>query len=214
MEEKERASAIGTALAGIYPDAPCALQADGDPFKLLVMAILSAQCTDARVNAVSGPLFEAYPDAAAMANSDPGHLEELVRSCGLYRTKAKNIRAASRILTEQYGGEIPREMESLCALPGVGRKIANLMRGDLFGYGGIVADTHCIRLCGRMGFYPETVKDPLKVERIMSRLIPESEQSDFCHRLVLFGREWCSARAPRCAECPIRQLCRHHSGQE
>ena len=214
MEQKERAMAIMTALAEIYPDAPCALQAGGDPFKLLVMAILSAQCTDARVNLVSIPLFEAYPDAAAMADSDPAHLEELVRSCGLYRTKAGNIRATSRILTEQYGGEIPRDMEALCALPGVGRKIANLMRGDLFGCGGIVADTHCIRLCGRMGFYPETVKDPLKVERIMSALIPEAEQSDFCHRLVMFGRAWCSARAPRCADCPIRHLCKHGAEKE
>ena len=163
MTDHQRARAIADVLEQIYPDAPCALESGGDPFRLLVMAMLSAQCTDARVNLVAGPLFEACPDAAAMAECDITRLEELVRSCGLYRTKAKNIKATSGILTERFGGQVPREMDELCALPGVGRKIANLMRGDLFGLGGIVADTHCIRLGGRMGFYPETLKDPLKV---------------------------------------------------
>ena len=196
-------------LERVYPEAQCALEAGGDPWRLLVMARLSAQCTDARVNLVCEELFRAFPDAAAMAVSDEEAVEALVRPCGLYRTKAESIRAFSRIITEEYGGAVPDTMDALLALPGVGRKIANLILGDVYGKGGIVADTHCIRICGRLGFYPESLKDPLKTEEIMTPLVPAEQQSDFCHRLVQFGRDVCTARAPKCAECVLKDVCAH-----
>ena len=134
-------------------------------------------------------------------------LEELIRSCGLYHTKAQNIVDASRMLVEDYGGVMPSDMEELLKFPGVGRKIANLLRGDLFGLPAIVADTHCIRLCGRFGMYPESEKDPTRVEKTLVSLVEPAEQSDFCHRLVSFGREICTARNPKCGECPLQTLC-------
>lgn len=206
-EKKARMAAIVAALKTLYPDASCALQYSGDPWRLLVMGRLSAQCTDARVNIVCRDLFAAYPDAAAMAQANLADVERIVRPCGLYRTKAANLIDASRKLLLEYGGEMPRDMEALLAFPGVGRKIANLLRGDLFGLPAIVADTHCIRLCGRFGMYPTTQKDPVYVEKTMSALIEPAEQSDFCHRVVNFGRDVCTARAPRCTECPLRDLC-------
>lgn len=204
---KAHAEALTECLMALYPEAECALQAEGDPFRLLVMAMLSAQCTDVRVNEVAPALFARYSDAKTMSEADIAELEQLIRPCGLYRNKARSIRAMSAMLTEQYGGRVPCEMDELLSLPGVGRKIANLIRGDVYGKGGIVADTHCIRLCGRFGFCETTEKNPERVERILTPLIPTEEQSAFCHRLVLFGREWCSARNPRCAECPARALC-------
>lgn len=185
----------------------CALEHGGDPWKLAVMARLSAQCTDARVNEVSVPLFERYPTATDMAEADITELSELVRPCGLFRTKASNIKEMSAIIVSQFSGAIPSEMDELLALPGVGRKIANLIRGDLYGLGGIVADTHCIRICGRLGFYPKTEKDAVKVEKALTPLVPTEEQTDLCHRLVWFGRQTCSARSPKCDECPLRHLC-------
>ncbi|MBR6675924.1 MAG: endonuclease III [Clostridia bacterium] len=197
------------ALKKLYPEAVCALESGGDPWKLLVMARLSAQCTDARVNIVCKDLFAALPTAAAMAEAPIEKIEDLIRSCGLYRTKAKSIKEASAILVSDYGGTVPDTMEELLALPGVGRKIANLLLGDIFNKGGIVADTHCIRICGRLGFYPELQKDPKKTEMIMTPLIPKEEQSDFCHRIVQFGRDVCTARSPKCDGCPLGEICLH-----
>lgn len=208
MTAKSRAAAVAAALQKLYPGAECSLAHGGDPFRLLVMARLSAQCTDERVNIVSEGLFRRFPTAETMASADLVEIEDLIRSCGLYHTKAQSIRDTSVILVRDYGGRVPDTMEALLALPGVGRKIANLVLGDVYGKGGIVADTHCIRICGRLGFYDETKKDPLLTERVMTPLIPAEEQSAFCHRIVLFGREWCTARAPRCAECPMKELCK------
>lgn len=205
--DKITSDSIVRALEARYPAAECALFYEGDPFRLLVMAMLSAQCTDARVNLVSQTLFARYPDAASMTGCALSELEDCIRSCGLYKTKAKNIRETARILCEKYGGQVPDTMEALLELPGVGRKIANLLLGDVFGQPGIVADTHCIRIAGRLGYYPEGEKNPLKTERILNEWIEKSGQAAFCHRLVLFGREICTARAPKCDACPLRQFC-------
>ena len=206
-EKIKLAADVVAALKQIYPVPVCALESGGDPWRLLIMGRLSAQCTDARVNIVCRTLFEKYPDAAHLAAAPLSDVEDIVRPCGLYRTKARNIIDASQMLLERYGGEMPSDMDALLAFPGVGRKIANLLRGDLFGLPAIVADTHCIRLCGRIGFYPQSEKDPARVEKIMSQLVAPEEQSDLCHRLVQFGRDVCTARAPRCTECPIAHLC-------
>lgn len=191
----------------LYPDALCSLEYNEDPWRLLVMARLSAQCTDERVNIVSGPLFEKYPTVYDMAAAELADVEELVRPCGLYHTKAESIVAAAKLLAERHGGKVPQTMEELLALPGIGRKIANLILGDVYGIPGIVADTHCIRINGKLGFYDPSLKDPVKVERILSGIVPPEEQSAYCHRMVLFGREYCMARSPRCTECPLRGEC-------
>lgn len=206
-EKRERMAAIVAELKKIYPEPVCALESGGDPWKLLVMGRLSAQCTDARVNIVCRELFQKYPDAAAMAEAELADVEAIVRPCGLYHTKAQNIIDASRMLLIEYGGVMPSDMDALLKFPGVGRKIANLLRGDLFGLPAIVADTHCIRLCGRFGMYPQKEKDPTRVEKTLVKLVEPQEQSDLCHRLVQFGRDVCTARAPRCSECPISHLC-------
>lgn len=197
----------------LYPDALCSLEYDEDPWRLLVMARLSAQCTDERVNIVSGPLFEKYPTVYDMAAAELADVEELVRPCGLYHTKAESIVAAAKLLVERHGGEVPRTMEELLALPGIGRKIANLILGDVYGIPGIVADTHCIRINGKLGFYAPSLKDPVKVERILSGIVPPEEQSAYCHRMVLFGREYCMARSPRCGECPLKSECETGKGE-
>jgi len=191
----------------LYPDALCSLEYNEDPWRLLVMARLSAQCTDERVNIVSGPLFEKYPTVYDMAAAELADVEELVRPCGLYHTKAQSIVAAAKLLAERHDGNVPQTMEELLALPGIGRKIANLILGDVYGIPGIVADTHCIRINGKLGFYDPSLKDPVKVERILSGIVPPEEQSAYCHRMVLFGREYCTARSPRCGECPLRGEC-------
>lgn len=206
-QKRARMSEIVSALKRVYPEATCALEAGGDPFKLLVMGRLSAQCTDARVNIVCRELFRRYPDAVALAQADILDVENIVRPCGLYHTKAQNIIDASRMLLVDHGGVLPSDMDELLKFPGVGRKIANLLRGDIFGLPAIVADTHCIRICGRLGMYPTTLKDPTKVERILVKLVEPAEQSDFCHRIVQFGRDVCMARGPRCESCPLRELC-------
>ncbi len=206
-EKKTRMAAIVAALKKVYPVPVCALESGGDPWKLLVMGRLSAQCTDARVNIVCRDLFARFPTARDMAYADVAEVEELVRPCGLYHTKAQNIVDASRMLIEDFDGEMPEDMDELLKFPGVGRKIANLLRGDLFGLPAIVADTHCIRLCGRFGMYPQSEKNPTRVEGILTKLVEPAEQSDLCHRLVQFGRDVCTARAPKCAECPLRTLC-------
>ena len=205
---------IASTLKEIYPEAPCALEYEGDPWKLLVMARLSAQCTDARVNLVSRDLFRRFPTPRAMADAPLEELEESIRSCGLFRTKAKSLKEACTVLCRDYGGRVPDTMEGLLALSGVGRKIANLVLGDIYGKGGIVADTHCIRICGRLGAYPEALKDPYRVEKILSELLPTEEQSAFCHRIVQFGRDVCTARSPRCENCPLSTLCVHVKNAE
>lgn len=205
MNKKERARAAELALAARYPEAVCSLEWGGDSFRLLIMAILSAQCTDARVNLVSQTLFARYGDAYALAAAPVSDIENEIHSVGLYRSKALALSECSKRICEVYGGRVPHEMAALLTLRGVGRKVANLVRGDAFGLGGIVADTHCIRICGRLSL--SGGRDPLETERSLEKLIPRARQSDFCHRLVLFGREVCTARAPKCAECPLFDIC-------
>ncbi len=207
--KKELILKVNERLKEIYPRSVCALEYGGEPWRLLCMARLSAQCTDARVNTVSKELFEKFPTLEEMANGQLSDIENIVRPCGLFRTKASSIKEACAMIRDDFGGTVPDNMEDLLSLPGVGRKIANLILGDIYGKGGIVADTHCIRICGRLGMYPEEQKDPLKTEKIMSALLPSEEQSDFCHRIVQFGRDVCTARSPKCGECPMMDLCPH-----
>ena len=213
MTKKEKidlASVVVARLKMIYPDAECALHWGGgadNAWKLLVMGRLSAQCTDARVNIVCETLFECFPTARALGDGELAEIEEIVKPCGLYRMKASDIKRACKLLCDEYGGVIPDQMDELLKFPGVGRKIANLLLGDLYNKPAIVADTHCIRICGRLGFYPEDQKDPVKTEKIMSELVEPTEQSDFCHRIVWFGREYCMARSPRCSDCPLGDVC-------
>ncbi len=208
MNLKTLSEIVVSRLKELYPEASCALEYGGDPFRLLVMARLSAQCTDKRVNLVSKELFERFPNAEAMANASVGEIENLIKSCGLYHTKAKDIKKMSEVILSEYNGKVPESMEDLLRLSGVGRKIANLMRGDVFGEPSIVTDTHCIRICGRLGFYPYKEKNPYKIEKILSSVIEESEQSDFCHRIVMFGREYCAARSPKCDRCIFSDICK------
>ena len=212
-EKIAQGEAVVAALKERYPDAECALQYEGEPWKLLVMGRLSAQCTDARVNLVCRDLFAEFPTLEAMADAPLARIEELVRSCGLYRTKAANIKDACVMLRDEYGGVLPPDMDALLRFPGVGRKIANLLLGDIYHLPAVVADTHCIRICGRLGFYPETLKDPHRVELILSQILAPEEQSDFCHRIVWFGRDTCTARAPKCPTCPLRSLCKKGRGE-
>ena len=207
-QKKETLRAIVELLKERYPAAECALEYGGEPWRLLVMGRLSAQCTDARVNIVCRELFARFPSPRALADAPLNEIEDIVRPCGLYHTKAQNLKDACRMLVEDFDGELPSDMDALLAFPGVGRKIANLLRGDIFGLPAIVADTHCIRICGRFGMYPETLRDPTKVESILTELVEPSEQSDFCHRIVLFGRDVCTARSPRCTDCPLSHLCK------
>lgn len=207
MEKRERIAQVIARLKRVYPDAECALEYGADPWRLLVMGRLSAQCTDKRVNEVSRELFSVFPTARDMAYGDLSELERIVKPCGLYRMKAANIRDASRMLVEDFGGALPDNMEDLLRLPGVGRKIANLLLGDIFGKPAIVCDTHMIRICGRLGMYPESLKDPTKIEMILRELVPPEEGSDLCHRVVLFGRDTCSARSPACEGCPLSDIC-------
>ena len=209
-EKKERLSLIVERLKGVYPEATCALEYNNDPWRLLVMGRLSAQCTDARVNIVCKDLFMRFPTPEAMAQADLSDIEQIVKPCGLYRMKASSIKDASRMLVEDYGGVLPNEMDELLKLPGVGRKIANLILGDVWGLPSVVCDTHCMRICGRFGMYKEDLRDPNKIEKILLELLPYGEGSDFCHRIVNFGREVCSARSPKCDECPLNDLCQHH----
>ena len=209
-EKRRRLSAAVKILEERYPDAECALKYGGDPWKLLVMGRLSAQCTDARVNEVCKELFAKFPNAEAMAEGDIAEIERIVKPCGLYRMKADNIKAASKMLITDFGGELPSTMEELLLLPGVGRKIANLLLGDIFGKDAIVCDTHCIRICGRLGMYPESEKDPTRIEKILRSLMNPSDGSDFCHRIVIFGREICTARSPKCEGCPLSSVCRKY----
>ncbi len=188
-----------------YPDALCALQYEKD-YELMIAVRLSAQCTDARVNLVTPALFAAYPTLEAMAAADIGDVEHYVHSCGFYKHKARDIVLACQMLLRDYGGKVPDTMEDLLRLPGVGRKTANLLLGDIYGQpGSVVCDTHCIRICGRLGL--SKGKEPEKVEQQLRKLLPPEESGDFCHRIVLFGREICTARSPKCTECPLSVYC-------
>ena len=208
MTKKQRAAAIVAALEEIYPSAECALLYEGEPWKLLVMGILSAQCTDKRVNIVCGELFRELDSLEAMAKAEVSVIESYVKPCGLYKTKAKNISNCAKILIEKYNGILPNTMEDLLELPGVGRKIANLLLGDIFKKPSIVTDTHCIRLSGRMGLCEKGEKNPVKVEKALLKIVAPEKQVDFCHRIVFFGRDYCTARSPKCGICPLAQICK------
>ena len=189
-----------------YPQALCALQYDKD-YELMIAVRLSAQCTDARVNMVTPALFAAYPTLDSLALAQPEDIEPYIHSCGFFRQKAKDIVLACRMLIDRYNRKVPDNMDDLLKLPGVGRKTANLLLGDIFGApGSVVCDTHCIRICGRLGLSKGT--DPEKVEKQLRALLPPEESSDFCHRIVLFGRDCCTARNPKCGECPLTMFCK------
>lgn len=205
MTKKQRAIAAVEGLKARYPDAICSLTAE-NPLQLLIAVRLSAQCTDARVNLVTPALFARFPTLDSLADADPDEVGAYIRSCGLYKTKAKDIVAMCRMLRDVYGGNIPDTVEELIKLPGVGRKTANLVCGDVYGKPAVVADTHCIRITGRLGLTDGT-KDPYKVEMQLRKVLPPDESNDFCHRLVLFGRDTCSARSPKCEECPLNEVC-------
>ena len=208
---KEKVSAIIEALKQRYPDALCALQYEKD-YELMIAVRLSAQCTDARVNLVTPALFAAYPTLESLANADIADIETYIHSCGFYRQKAKDIVLACQMLLAEYDGKVPGTMEQLLKLPGVGRKTANLLLGDIYTVpGSVVCDTHCIRICERLGL--SKGKEPEKVERQLRAVLPPEESSDFCHRIVLFGRDICTARNPKCEGCPLAVHCRHITGQ-
>lgn len=204
--KKSRALTVANLLEKHYPEAVCSLEHGGDPWKLLVMSRLSAQCTDARVNIVSVSLFDAFPDVYSMAKASCEEIEKIIYPCGLYKTKARDICKMCNQLIEVFGGQVPDNMKDLLSLAGVGRKIANLMLGDVFGKGGIVADTHCIRITGRLGFVSST--NQVIVERELDKIIPKEMQTDFCHRIVHFGRDVCTARSPKCDECFLSDICK------
>lgn len=210
MEEK--VSGIIEILKARYPAALCALDY-GKDYELMISVRLSAQCTDARVNQVTPALFAAYPTLEAMASAPVSDVENYVRSCGFYKHKARDIVLACQMLLSDYGGKVPGTMEELLKLPGVGRKTANLLLGDIYKVpGSVVCDTHCIRICGRLGL--STGKEPEKVEQQLRKILPPEESSDFCHRIVLFGREICTARNPKCGECPLSMYCTVGAPQE
>ena len=204
MNKLERAKEAVKRLKAEYPDAMCSLDYT-DPFELLVSVRLAAQCTDARVNLVTPELFGALPDAAAFAKAPVEQVEQLIKTCGLYKTKARDLIAIGKMITEQYGGKVPEEMDELLKLPGVGRKTANLVRGDIFGKPAIVTDTHFIRFCNRMGFV--ATRDPYKVEMEMQKWLPPEESNNFCHRTVLHGRAVCTARKANCEACCLKEIC-------
>ncbi len=206
MDRKKLALEIIERLKTEYPDAACSLDYD-QAWKLLVSVRLAAQCTDARVNQVVKGLFEKYPDVDALAEAPVEEIEKIVRPCGLGNSKARDISACMKMLKEEYGGKVPDQFEELLKLPGVGRKSANLIMGDVFGKPAIVTDTHCIRLTNRMGLVDQ-IKDPKKVEMELWKIIPPEEGSEFCHRLVWHGREVCTARTrPYCDKCCIKDIC-------
>lgn len=204
MTKKEKAVLICKKLEEKYPDAICSLTYS-KPHELMIAGRLSAQCTDERVNIVTRELFAKYTSIDDFAGADVADIEEIVRPCGLYKTKAQSIVAMCREINQRFGGEIPSTIEELTTLPGIGRKTANLIMGDVFHKPAIVTDTHCIRITGRLGLTKNT--EPAKVEADLWKIIPPELSSDFCHRLVLFGREVCKARGQRCGECPLKELC-------
>lgn len=194
-----------------YPDALCALHYEKD-YELMIAVRLSAQCTDARVNLVTPALFARFPTLDAFADADVAEVETLVHSCGFYKHKARDIVLACQMLRDVYGRKMPDTMEALLSLPGVGRKTANLLLGDLYGKPAVVCDTHCIRISNRLGLAHG--KEPEKVEAQLRAILPPEDSSDFCHRIVLFGRELCTARSPHCGECPLRPYCTEFIGEK
>lgn len=209
MTKKELARIVIDQLKKEYPVAECTLEYD-EAWKLLVEVRLAAQCTDERVNIVVKDLYKKYPTVEALAKATPEEIEAFVKPCGLGRSKSRDISACMRILHEEYNDKVPDSFEALLSLPGVGRKSANLIMGDVFGKPAIVTDTHCIRLCNRIGLVRDE-KDPKKVEMALWKIIPPEEGSDLCHRFVMHGREICSARKkPLCEQCCLREVCKKH----
>ncbi len=208
ISKKMKADLTARYLKKLYPEAQCALEFAGDAFRLLIMARLSAQCTDKRVNIVSRELFSKFPDAQSMMNADVKRIEELIRTCGLYKTKAQSLHDISSDICNRFGGKVPNTMGELLSMNGVGRKIANLVLGDVFGIDGVVCDTHCIRISKRIGLtdtdYPE------KTEKQLTELLDEGTRSEFCHRIVQFGRDVCTARSPKCDKCELCEICTYY----
>ncbi len=204
MRSAQRAQKAVELLKKKYPEAVCSLNYS-DAFQLLIATRLSAQCTDARVNIVTPALFEEYPTAEKMAEAPLEHIEELIKTCGLYKTKAKDLISIAKKITEDFGGKVPDTIEELTTLSGVGRKTANLVCGDIYGKSAVVTDTHFIRIMNRLGFVK--TDNPLAVEKEMRKILPPEESNDFCHRTVLFGRETCTARKAHCERCELSEIC-------
>ena len=208
MPKKADVLAVINGLKELYPDALCSLQYEKD-YELLFAVRLSAQCTDERVNMVMPALCKRFPTLESFAEADPEEVGEYVHSCGFYRSKSRDIVLAAQMLLRDFGGKVPGTMEELLKIPGVGRKTANLILGDIYNTpGSVVADTHCIRIAGRLGFTDGT-KDPAKVEEQLRKVLPAEESNDFCHRIVLHGRAVCTARLAKCGECPLSPWCKH-----
>ncbi len=205
MTKKQRAAKAVEKLEQRYPEARCSLEYK-TPFQLLIATRLSAQCTDARVNIVTPALFDAFPTAQEMGEADVREIEKYIKSCGLYKTKAKDLKGIGQMITDVYAGQVPDTIEELIKLPGVGRKTANLVCGDIYGKPAIVTDTHFIRIMNRLGLV--NTKDALKVEKEMRALLEPEKSNDFCHRTVLFGREICSAQSPKCSLCELNEICK------
>lgn len=210
MTDRKRAALAVEALKKEYPDAICSLVYT-DPLQLLIATRLAAQCTDLRVNMVTPALFDRFKTVDDFAQADITEVEEYIKSCGLYKTKAKDIVNMCIMLRDRFGGKVPDTIEQLTALPGVGRKTANLMIGDIFKKPAVVVDTHCIRITGRLGFH--TIKDAAKIEKILRDILPPEESNDFCHRLVLHGRAVCDARKPKCDVCCMKEFCKTACGE-
>lgn len=205
MTKKERILKVIEALKALYPEAICSLNAS-NPFELLVAVRLSAQCTDARVNMVTPSLFEKYKTLDDYCSADVKDVENIIKSCGFYKNKAESIVGMALMIRDKFAGRVPDNIDDLITLPGVGRKTANLIVGDVYGKESIVVDTHMIRISNRIGLVNE--KDPKKIEFALKKIVPKEEGSDFCHRIVLFGRDVCSARKPLCGECPLNEFCK------
>lgn len=209
LSKEELALEVVERLKKEYPDTDCTLDYN-EAWKLLVSVRLAAQCTDARVNVVVKDLYAKYPDINALADADPADIEAIIRPCGLGKSKARDINACMKMLRDEYNSEVPRDFKALLKLPGVGRKSANLIMGDVFGEPAIVTDTHCIRLSNRIGLV-DGIKDPKKVEMALWKLIPPEESNNFCHRMVDHGREVCTARTnPYCDKCCLADICLYH----
>lgn len=211
MEMNERVEGVLAALKSAYPDPTCALHYQKD-YELMIAVRLSAQCTDERVNLVTPALFARYPTLDAFADADIAEVEEYVHSCGFYKHKARDIVLACQMLRDVYHRRVPDNMEDLLKLPGVGRKTANLLLGDIYGKEAYVCDTHCIRITNKLGLVSGT-KDPGKVEQQLRKVLPPEESSAFCHRIVLHGRAVCTARAPKCGECTLAPFCKDFTGE-
>lgn len=206
MTKKELARLSVAALKDLFPQAKCSLIAN-KPYELLMATRLSAQCTDARVNIVTEVLFKKFPTLDSIANADIEEIENCIKSCGLYKTKARDLKNMAIELIKRYNGVVPDSINELITLPGVGRKTANLIVGDVYGKPSVVVDTHCIRIANRIGLVSET--DPKKIEFALKKILPPEESGDFCHRIVLHGRNLCPARSPKCSICPLNTFCKY-----